>query len=94
MNICWVGFETGLIVICEYLVLYTQSFMQKVQTNSITFNRRDNQDFFSPFLLSLPLNLDAGRDSNATVNTDKEKNCCTIDKKNGEGGGIIAEFNT
>jgi len=38
--------------------------------------------------------LDAGRDSNATVNTNKEKNCCTIDKKNGEGGGVIAEFNT
>ena len=32
VKICWVGFETGRIVICEYLVLYTQSFMQKVQT--------------------------------------------------------------
>ena len=73
MKICWVGFETGQIVIIRIPGAIHTIIHAKSTNNSITFNRRDNQDFFSPFLLSLPLNLDAGRDSNATVNTDKVK---------------------
>lgn len=47
--------------------------VKSTNKNSITFNRRDNQAFFSPFLLSLPLNLDAGRESNEQSISTKKK---------------------